>query len=260
MKILALLFLSAICFTAFAQKLPAVQQKSLRAPANIKIDGKATEWGGKFEAYNPATDVSYSMANDDKKLYLVVQTTSWTVLTNIANGGVKLIIQRNGSKSDTGAPFIKFPYMVKSTIIIDPKTPPNAVDEKIMVENYKELAQAKWIYTRGLAGVDTLISIYNDRGIDVANAFDVKRKYTLEMAIDLSLLGLPADKFSYHIMVNAEPNRYTRNGIMELFKSVSDRTPGGLTPAMQQNVEKFQRATANATAPTDFWGEYTLAK
>ena len=53
-KILSILF-AVITFTATAQKLPNVQATSLRAPANIKIDGKATEWNDKFQAYNHST-------------------------------------------------------------------------------------------------------------------------------------------------------------------------------------------------------------
>jgi hypothetical protein len=57
MKKLQLLLLAVLAFAnANAQKLPNVQQVSLRAPANIKIDGKATEWSG-FKALNTATDV-----------------------------------------------------------------------------------------------------------------------------------------------------------------------------------------------------------
>ncbi len=39
------------------RKLPNVQQVSLRAPANINIDGKTTEWNNRFQAYNDTTHV-----------------------------------------------------------------------------------------------------------------------------------------------------------------------------------------------------------
>lgn len=68
-------WLTMICLLAFtntqAQKLPKVQQASLHAPANIKIDGKATEWEGKFEAYNPGSRVFYTLSNDSENLYLI---------------------------------------------------------------------------------------------------------------------------------------------------------------------------------------------
>ncbi len=49
---------------AIGQKLPNIQTASLRASANIKVDGKAAEWGNKLEAYNNTTEVFYTLAND----------------------------------------------------------------------------------------------------------------------------------------------------------------------------------------------------
>lgn len=43
-------------FSVGAQKLPNLQQSSMRAPANIKIDGKPIEWG-QYQAYNRATEI-----------------------------------------------------------------------------------------------------------------------------------------------------------------------------------------------------------
>jgi hypothetical protein len=41
--------------------------------------------------------------------------------------------------------------------------------------------------------VDTLLAIYNENGIQAANAVDNKKAYTFELAVDLKLLGLHAD-------------------------------------------------------------------
>ncbi|MBC7401019.1 MAG: hypothetical protein H7289_13850, partial [Mucilaginibacter sp.] len=65
--LLPALFLSVI---ANAQKLPKVQTASIAAPTNIKIDGKATEWGNKFQAFNRTTEVYYTLSNSATKLYL----------------------------------------------------------------------------------------------------------------------------------------------------------------------------------------------
>ena len=40
---------------------------------NLKIDGKANEWGESFAASNKRTSLLYSLANDDKNLYLVIK-------------------------------------------------------------------------------------------------------------------------------------------------------------------------------------------
>jgi len=262
-----------------AQKLPNIQQASVKAPANIKIDGRANDWGNKFEANNSTTELLYTIANDDKKLYLVVQTISPMVMNRIANGGIKLIIQKNGTKTDAGAPFIKFPFLQKGkrlsigfvNIIEDGRNgmrrapdPKNAADAEKIADslatgnNKKLMREQKWIYTSGIAGVDTLLAVYNEKGIQAANATDSKKAYTFELAIDLKLLGLQADKaekFSYHIVVNSEPNKYTSMLGPAFFAG---------DPALAaQNEERIRRLNEQmeaAYATTDFWGEYTLAK
>ena len=72
-KLSLLIMLSLTTLAAHPQKLPNLQTTSLRAPASIKIDGKTTEWNNRFQAYNKATEVSYTIANDKDKLYLVIQ-------------------------------------------------------------------------------------------------------------------------------------------------------------------------------------------
>ncbi len=259
--------------------MPNVQQASVKAPVNIKIDGKANDWGNKFEANNSNTDLLYTLANDDKKLYLVAQTTSPIVMSRIASGGIKLSIQKNGTKTDAGAPFIKFPYLQKGkrvsigfvNIIEDGKNgmrrapePKNAkeaekISDSLARRNNKILLREhKWIYTSGIDGVDTLLAIYNEKGIQAANATDSKKTYTFELSFDLTLLGLQADKaekFSYHIVVNGEPN-----------KSASPFGPAVFAgdPALAaQNEERIRRMNEQMEAlyaTTDFWGEYTLTK
>jgi hypothetical protein len=117
MRIITIIFLAAGILSAEAQKLEKTQRttgKCKNSGSNIKIDGKANDWGNKFEANNSSTELLYTIANDDTKLYLVAQTVSpYTVMNRIANGGIKLIIQKNGTKTDAGAPFVKFPFLQK---------------------------------------------------------------------------------------------------------------------------------------------------
>jgi len=68
-KALAALLLTAISIGVYAQKLPNVQLGSVQAPADIKIDGKTTEWHDQFQAYNRATDIYYTLSNNDNHLY-----------------------------------------------------------------------------------------------------------------------------------------------------------------------------------------------
>ena len=248
-----------------AQKLPAVQHVNLRAPANVKVDGKANEWG-KLQAYNPAINCYYTIANDDKKLYVVLQAEGM-VIAKITSGGFKLVIQKTGNKKDAAAPFIKFPFREKGIGVILGKKEwihPNA-DTVLMLDNKRLTANSKQIYTSGLFGADSLISMYNNSGVEAANTFDINRIYTCELSIDLSLLGLSVEnaaKFAYHIVENGEPYKYISD-IDEWARPVftNNFKDGSLTPEKLNFIlENLKIGSDILYATTDFWGEYTLAK
>lgn len=103
------LFLPMLLLSAFAQaqKLPNIQEGSLKAPAIVKIDGKATEWSP-LKAYNHAIQASYIIANDDKRLYLVVKCDKKEVINKMINGGVTLLVNRD-KKITAGSDAITYP-------------------------------------------------------------------------------------------------------------------------------------------------------
>src|SRR5476651_1150845 len=106
------------CLTSSAQKLPNIQPVSVQAPTNIKIDGKATEWNNEFQAYNHATDIFYTVSNDDSKLYLIVRAADRAVINKIMHGSMTFMVQRSGKKTDKGGMGISFP-------LFDPKDAPS---------------------------------------------------------------------------------------------------------------------------------------
>jgi hypothetical protein len=77
-----------------AQKLPNVQTISLRAPAGVKIDGKTKEWNNRFQCYNHATSLFYTIANDDENLYLVIKAIDRDICKKIIGGGITLTFKR----------------------------------------------------------------------------------------------------------------------------------------------------------------------
>ncbi|MGY3213162.1 hypothetical protein [Mucilaginibacter sp. HD30] len=269
------ILLVLVNISLFAQKLPTLQQTSLRAPANIKIDGKSADWGDQFQAYNPATELFYTIANDSKKLYLVAKTDDQKVFNNIINGGIRINIQKANNKTDAGALAVKYPYLEKGKLVLftlhkkgeipPPRELADHIADSVMTANNKRLAaNVKWIYTNGLTDVDSILAIYNDNGIEAAGAFDTKKSYTCELAIDLKLLGLSAEnasKFAYHIIVNAEPNKFSMG---QFFGRTISGTNADGSPMNQAQLdaltESMQKTANDISATTDFWGEYTLAK
>jgi hypothetical protein len=287
MKKTTFLLLAALAFIqANAQKLPTVQQVSLRAPTGVKIDGRTGEWGDKFEAYNSATDLYYTIANDDKRLYFVflsdsknvrgitapgaVSVSSRALINYLINGGIRINIQKNADKNDKGAPGVVFPYFKEGAGISFFLRNAGVIDkdaDSVMKANNKRLnAGVKWIYTKGISGVDTELPVYNEKGIEAANAFDIRKCYICEFAIDLKHLGLSISdpsKFTYHIILNDGPRKYSliTQTLQNAPKIGKNADGSAMTEAEVDKIyNDFRNAQDPNAASSDFWGEYTLAR
>lgn len=266
-KFNASLLLILMSFFANAQKLPNIQTASMRAPANIKIDGKANEWDNKFQAYNKATDVFYTIANDNNKLYLVVQATDEYIIKKIIWGRVIFSINRQAKKEDASNITVTYPIIDRKErpninfkempSIIQGNTASVAQADSFMNLSNKRLAEkSKTIRVTGIKGLDTLISIYNTDGIKTAIGFNNKLVYTYELAIDLQVLGLNAniaDKFFYNLILSELPVD-DRPGIN------ITRAPNGEITSVSIDKSQYNSSADVFMHTTDFWGEYTLTK
>src|SRR4051812_43417870 len=96
-------------------KLPNIQTKSIRTPADLKIDGKSLEWNDQFQAYNRATSVFYTMANNDDVLYLIIKASDPDVINKIVDRGVTLTIKR--SKKDKDNMSFMYPVTYGKSIV-----------------------------------------------------------------------------------------------------------------------------------------------
>ncbi|MES2274929.1 MAG: hypothetical protein V4592_02825 [Bacteroidota bacterium] len=250
-------------FITQAQKLPNVQQHSLRAPENTKIDGKATEWNNKYQAHNDATNVFYTIANNNDFLYLIVHAEDPAVVETLTSYGFTFGLQTQGKKGNTkDAVTIRFPLDVVKRLGLTLNkagvVPDTAADvvRSVMTGNNNILQQRhQTIIVNGIKGLDTL-SVYNDTGFKVAEAFDSKRNYTLEIAIPLKYLEFiktGAATLAYHLLINGYAGSTIGN--MPI-----NTPPGGFTPEMLQGLAELEVRVNKRYARTDFWGEYTLAK
>lgn len=94
-----------------AQKLPNKQEISLGAPANVKIDGKMNEWGDQLQAYNKATLIYYTIANDADNLYLVVRIENPDIINKAISGAITLTVNPADKQSDEKCPAVSFPLL-----------------------------------------------------------------------------------------------------------------------------------------------------
>jgi hypothetical protein len=251
---LALPILMLYVNIAIAQKLPNKQQVSLRAPAKLKIDGIATEWGDRLQAYNKSTQIFYAISNDDKNLYLIVQAKYEEIISKIIRGGITLVINHSLNKKDPAPVTVTYPilrgiYMSKvankvgSKFYKQPDTsyvePTTESVNKVIDEN------SKTIVATGIKALDNdTLSVYNTDGIKAIAHLDDNKFYNYELAIPLRYLELAQgsnNSFSYQLKVNGLPEDSHRG-------------------ASTGEISVPPPFSANQVATTDFWAEYTLAK
>ena len=265
------IFLSIVLFfgSAHAQKLPNVQLVSLRAPANVKIDGKLTEWG-ELKAYNKTCEIFYSIANDNENLYLTVQATDEQIIGKIVGGGIAFTINNSGNKKGKTDAVVTFPlyvegksnpYLMLGSIKEIKRDAANSsflLDSLKNSANNKIKSSFKFIGTSGLKDINAeAISVYNTEGISVAAMLDDKLYYNFELAVPLKLIvgNLTPKSFTYNIRLNGPAF-----GGSDL-KLVRDRflTFTGRDGKNYMMDDASPRSWSLAS-PSDFWGEYTLAK
>ncbi len=264
----SIILIAIIPFTATAQKLPNVQQSSLRAPANVKIDGKANEWGETLQAYNRATEIYYTLANDDEKLYLTIQAADKVIARKIIAGGITFMVNQTGKKEDAESISLTYPLLTTSQqtnimlALLAPVTASNPAviarqsDSLVHLVNTELINDSKEIKVKGVKSIpDSAISVYNALGIKASALFDNKKTLTYELAIPLKYMGITANspsKLFYNVVLNGlvfttRSRVYqTNNGPITV-----STIPRGITPGNDYQTINY---------PTDFWGEYTLAK
>lgn len=255
---------------ANAQTPAGVQQLPIKTDnTEIKIDGKLTEWGHQLQTYNKTCEISYSIANSGDYLYLAIHATDVEIIQKIITGGISITINTNGKKDKNGL-VITFPVYEKgkSHPYLNLEKPKEfngdkanykaRLDSLITNGNTKIKAAFKFISISGLKSItDEMIPIYNVEGIAAAAMLDNSLYYNFELSVPLKLLASNSipEKLAYNIKLNGfafggSDLKMVRDRFL-VYKGSDgkDYMVGDATP------RNWSLAT-----PTDFWGEYTLAK
>ncbi len=256
-----------------AQKLPDVQVKGILAPNTIRIDGKNLEWES-FAAENKRTNLWYTIANDDKNLYLAIKAIDNEAITKIMAGGISFTINTKGKKREQDALAITYPLIARTNgnrgnmgqnrqragqerqeQSQKERDSINLAQRKIQLAGVKEI---KVLGFKQFA--DTLISIYNEHGIKAVAKMDEQGAYVYEAAIPLSLLEIVAanaNEIAYQIKLNGLPN--TGNFAMRANAAPAfgggNARGGNFGGGGNANAARQDLMTA-----TDFWGKYILQK
>jgi len=264
---LLITLISIIPVLAIAQKQPQIQEElSVRAPANIKTDGKLDEWPNKLlNAYNSTSRVYYVVSNDDNNLYFTIRGFGQRVSRKALQGGLIVTISHSVDKKiRTKAAdnvTITFPTPQDQKVIghimqpqyemvpfrQDTALNKKQLDSLLTEANTRIAASLKEIKITGVKEIeDTILSVYNTEGIKAKAQF-IKVQPVFEIAIPLKYLGLSTAnpvKFSYNIKLNVLP-------ALGINMDLPDN--GFATNAPNADEMYLENAT-------DFWGEYILAK
>ncbi len=277
MKINNLKIIGALAFasvlnlaTLSAQKLSDVQEGNL-AVSNIKVDGNATDWTSPLKAFNKSTGLNYTIANDDKKLYLIIQASDVNTTRKILMGGITFSVNADGKKRSKELLNLTYPVVTRNSRRAGGgggnrgggsfQTMTQMQRDSAQNAGAKKLLEgAKDIKLYGFKNVsDTLISIYNEYSIKAVASMDNKGLYTYEIGLPLELLPIDLTKeFGYNIKVNGLQRNNNGGGGGNGSRPSGGGGGGGNRPGGgggQRSVD-FQ----DLTTPTDFWGKYTLAK
>ncbi|TKC07902.1 hypothetical protein FA048_12100 [Pedobacter polaris] len=268
-RIYFICFFSLIIGSSFAQKLPDIQSASMIAPTGIRIDGKSTEWNDVFAAENRRTEVFYTLANDDKNLYLILKSANSNNTNKIMLGGVTFTINAEGKKREKEGVSITYPLINRANRNQGGRTGqgqnrqggqggfqnrnqqnPQQRDSIALVARKAQLAGVKEIRVTGFKSItDSLISIYNEYGIKAVANFNQKGEYVYELAIPLSLIDLKDKKeFVYQLKLSGLSNMSFGG-----FGGGGNFGGGRLGAGGGNNSQDLM-------SPTDFWGKYILIK
>lgn len=270
----AFLLICGTAINAFAQKLPDVQSSSVLAPSSVKIDGRNLEWNN-FSADNKRNGLLYTIANDDKNLYLAIKVADNDAITKVLAGGIAFSIHTKGKKREEEANTITFPLIVRGNVnrggigpgsgasnrqrmgLNRPEQSQEQRDSATFAQRKTQLAAIKEIKIKGFNIADSIISIYNEYGIKAVAKIDEQNAYFCEIAIPLASLALTVDdkrEVAYQIKLNG---RQAGNFVR------ANAGPGGFGGG-GNNRGGFgggnNSAQQELMMPTDFWGKYIIQK
>lgn len=257
-----------------AQKLPDIQTAKISAPASVRIDGKIQEWSG-FAAENKRTDLFYTLANDDKNLYLVIKASNNETITKIMVGGISFTINTKGKKKVEDGFTITYPIVARVNAANRPagqggqnrqrmgqnrtEQTQEQRDSIALAQRKTQLASIKEIKILGFKSIpDSLVSIYNEHGIKAVGKMDEQGAYVYEMAVPFSIMDVNVSEikeFAYQIKLNGRPEAAN-------FNMRTNAGGGGFGGGNRGNFGGGNANTArqDLMVATDFWGKYIFQK
>jgi hypothetical protein len=159
-----------------------------RAPANVNVDGKLTEWGDSLALYDIKSRLNYTVANDDSNLYVVAFVTDRQLKRKIMAGGITISVNSEGKKHKTYS--ITYPLPSSKAVFSKSDDDDDAEDSQP-----PSLLESTSIKVVGFKDVESdVITTSNTYGFKAAVKFDDKHNLIYETAIPLKMLYMKHTK------------------------------------------------------------------
>jgi len=261
MKITLTFLYLGIALALNGQSLPSTQKIAVAISGPIKVDGAFDEIKDNLQAYNKATNIYYTLANNEENLYLAIQVTDPLTFRKIIGGGISFTICNSGDKNQANPAVItyplidersKFPLSNLFNNLLTERTA-TAREEVFTLLSKGFPAAQREIGVKGIKEIeDKEISVYNTNGIKAKAVVNRDAKMCFELILPLKLLGLdrPHQTIAYNIMLNGMAlHQVVKPGANGQTVTVTD-VPIGAAGG-NNDYRELQY-------PTDFWAKYTL--
>jgi len=271
LKKISLLILSLISGRLlYAQEV----EENIRMVKPFKADGISNEWNEPLNQYNDATKLAFALANDDKNLYIIIESLDPQTTFSVLRGGITLNINTAGKKKDGMK--LTFPLMEKPPMQKEVEEHHEHIALSHDKEMHDQATMNKSIRVAGFKNIpDGELPAINQDGIETGMSIHPNRDLIYELSIPLAQLqvGLDLKKpLVYNIKIN-EPGKsgLKREGTPEEGNRGGGRSGGrggmgrsgrggmgggGKMGGGQRPMQGGELAAKSA----DFWIKYKLAR
>jgi len=174
-----------------------------KAPLDVNVDGKLTEWGDSLALYDIKTKLNYTIANNDTDLYVVAYVTDPKLRRKIMAAGITVSINSEGKKHKTYS--LTYPVPDGKAIFR-----PHVGDDDGEDIQKPSLLQSTTIKVAGFKDVESdVITTNNTYGIKAAIKFNDKHNLVYETAIPIKMLNTKPGK-NGELEINIQVNGIER--------------------------------------------------
>ncbi|MBC6111959.1 hypothetical protein ACFOG5_00850 [Pedobacter fastidiosus] len=206
-KVLCLAFVTS--FVGLSTLKAQEVEDNMRMTKPFKADGISKEWNEPLNEYNTDTKLAFALANDDKNLYVIIESLDPQTTFSVLRGGITLNINTEGKKK-TGINLV-FPLMERPPVPKDGELPKDELSKMPLEKNgdipHDFAGMNKTIRVSGFKNIsDGDLPLENSYGIQAGMTIKPNRDLIYEISIPLSQLQVDAEMkkpLVYNIKINS---------------------------------------------------------